>query len=265
MMASRASSAIPLQMASVLAGIVLSASSFGLTPSLSPTAGLETSDRNTFDKAAELYRAGNFAESEDLLNRLSWTSAAPGALHNLGNAEFKLGNVGPAILAWEKAHSLDPWNRNTSANLRFVRNHAALLPPSLSWSEKYSSWLPADCWLWTASLCFWIGLACLALPSLLARRRTAWTQAGAVVTLSAFILTLPALAGLSSRASLGVVTRTEAPLRLTPTQEGEVLGKLPAGDVARVELTRGPYLYVRGDGDRAGWVHGDEFTRIWSQ
>jgi hypothetical protein len=258
-------SIVAFRLAWALIGCSLVGSTWANAPQTTTGAEVEAAKRKDFDQATELYRAGNFAEAEALLNRLSWSSAAPGALHNLGNAEFKLGNVGTAILAWEQAHSLDPWNRNTTANLRFARNHAALLPPSLSWSEKYSSWLPADCWLWTASLCFWVGLACLALPPLLARPRTAWTQAGAVVTLSTFILTLPALAGLSSRARLGVVTRAEAPLRLTPTQEGEVLGKLPAGDVARVELTRGPYLYVRGDGDRAGWVHGDEFTRIWSR
>ena len=63
-----------------------------------------------------------------------------------------------------------------------------------------------------------------------------------------------------------VVVAVAPPLRLTPTREGEVLGKLPAGDIARVELTRGLYFYVRGEaGDRAGWVYCDEFTRIWAQ
>jgi hypothetical protein len=221
---------------------------------------------NTNRVARMAYMQGDYTKAAE-----SWTDLtakayiAPGFLHNLGNAEFKLGNLGPAILAWERAHSLDPWNRNTLANLRFARGQAALLPPALTWYETYSSWLPADCWLWTASLCFWGGLACLALPPLLARRRTAWTQAGAVVALSAFILTVPALAGLRTRGRLGVVVAAEAPLRLTPTQDGEVLGKLSAGDTARVELMRGAYVYVRGEGDRAGWVQGGEFTRIWAR
>jgi hypothetical protein len=244
------------QGAAVLAGWMFAISSFGATSPL---------ERNDFAQAGAAYQSGNFGSAKATLGSIGEHATAPGVLHNLGNAEFKLGNLGPAILAWERAHSLDPWNRNTMANLRFARGQAALLPPALTWYETYSSWLPADCWLWTASLCFWGGLACLALPPLLARRRTAWTQAGAVVALSAFILTLPALAGLWTRHRLGVVIAAEASLRLTPTQEGEVLGKLSAGDTARVELTRGAYVYVRGEGDRAGWVQGGEFTRIWAR
>ena len=196
---------------------------------------------------------------------MSQDLVSPGLLHNLGNAEFKLGNLGPAILAWERAHSLDPWNRNTAANLRFARGQAALSAPTLSWNESYSSWLPADVWLWTAAICFWGGLAFLVLPRLLARPRTAWTQAGAVIALTTFILTLPALAGLMSRSRLGVILAAEVPLRLTPTQEGEMLGKLPAGEIARVELARGDYVYVRGENDRAGWVQNAEFARIWAR
>lgn len=218
-----------------------------------------------FRTASNSYQAGAYENAASELRSITSNRVSPEVLHNLGNAEFKLGSVGPAILAWEQAHALDPWNRNTTANLRFARGQAALLPPTLSWNETYSSWLPPDGWLWTAAICFWGGLACLTLPPLLARRRTAWTQAGAVVALSAFILTLPALSGLWSRAQLGVVTAAEAPLRLTPTQEGEVLGKLPTGDIARAELTRGAYTYVRGEGDRAGWVSNSEFARIWSR
>ncbi len=218
-----------------------------------------------FQNASKSYQTGAFDEAASQLQSIIRSRISPEALHNLGNAEFKLGHIGPAILAWERARALDPHDRNTTANLSFARGQAALPLPSLSWNEIYSSWLPTDAWLWTASICLWGGLACLTLPPLLARRRTAWTQAGAVVALSAFILTVPALSGLGSRAQLGVVTAAEAPLRLTPTQEGEVLGKLPAGDTARVELTRGAYAYVRGEGDRAGWVHRDEFTRIWAR
>ena len=229
--------------------------------------GLEILDyASEFREGNRTYASGEIQDAASLFQKVgNHESVAPGLLHNLGNAEFKLGNLGPAILAWERAHSLDPWNRNTTANLRFARGQAALSAPKLAWNEKYSAWLPADCWLWTAAVCFWGGLACLALPPLLARRRTAWTQAGAVLALSTFILTLPALAGLWMRHRLGVVVAAEAPLRLTPTQEGEVLGKLSAGEVARVEITRGAYVYVRGENDRAGWVQAEEFARIWAR
>jgi hypothetical protein len=39
--------------------------------------------------------------------------------------------------------------------------------------------------------------------------------------------------------------------------------KLTGGEVARVENERGDYLYVRADGDRAGWVLRKDFARVW--
>jgi len=218
-----------------------------------------------FPEASKRYERGDFAGAAELLNRRSELQVAPGLLHNLGNAEYKAGNLGPAILAWERARSLEPRARNTVANLRFARGQAGLNPPGVPWQEGYSSWLSPDAWTWLAAICFWGALGFLALPPLLRLRRTAWTQVGAALTIAIFILTLPALAGLWTRNRIGVVLAAETPLRLTPTQEGEVLGHLRAGEVARVELQRRGFAYVRGENDRAGWVRSEEFTRIWQR
>lgn len=188
---------------------------------------------------------------------------SPGALHNLGNAEFKLGKIGPAILAWERARALDPSFRNTTANLRFARGQAGLSEPEFAWHEKYSALLAPDVWLWIATGAFWIGVALLALPALLKRKRNAWTQGGAVAAIGVFLLTLPALAGIASRGKIGVVLAADTLLRLTPTKEGEMLGKLAEGELARAEKTRGEYVYVRGASDRAGWVRNEEFAKVW--
>jgi len=211
------------------------------------------------------YEAGDFSTALSSFDSLAAEQVSPGLLHNLGNTEFKLGSLGPAILAWERARALDPSARNTAANLRFARGQAGLNPPSFAWHESYSAWLSPNAWTWLAALCFWGALGFLALPPLLRVRRSAWTQVGAVLTIAVFILTLPALAGLWTRSRIGVVVAEEALLRLTPTQEGEVLGKLPPGELARVELSRGGYRYVRAENDRAGWVTAQEFMRIWQQ
>ncbi|MEO8353905.1 MAG: hypothetical protein ABI680_19430 [Chthoniobacteraceae bacterium] len=216
-----------------------------------------------FTAAARNYEMSQYPEALDGWRQSAGNAVSPSLLHNFGNAEFKLGHLGEAIAAWERAHALDPWNRNTIANLRFARGEAGLETPTLSWYEIYSSWMPPDDWLWLATVTFWSGLACMFLPSLLKLRRTAGTQAGAVIAISIFILTLPALAGIATRNALGVVIAPETSLRLTPTQEAEVLGHLPAGEIARIEIVRGDYLYVRGEADRAGWVQRDEFTRLW--
>lgn len=221
--------------------------------------------RVQFIRGKQAYEGGDFSKAADLFASASRRAVRSDVLHNLGNAQLKIGEIGKAILAWERARSLDPGARNTVANLRFARGQAGLNPPTAPWHESYSSWLSPDAWTWLAAVCFWAALAFLALPPLLHVRRTAWTQVGAVLTIAIFILTLPALAGLWTRSRLGVVVGEEALLRLTPTKEGEVLGKLPPGELARVELGRGSYSYVRAENDRAGWVTNEEFTRVWQR
>lgn len=216
-----------------------------------------------FDLGRTDYEAGKYAEASKAFQAHVQNEVSPGLLHNLGNAEFKLGHLGAAILAWERAHALDPRSRNTRANLNYARGHAGLEQPESPWYETYSAFFPPDRWIAIATCAFWASLALLFLPPLLHRRRTAVSQAAAVVAIILFLLTLPALAGIYTRGRIGIVQLADTSLRLTPTQEGEVLGTLPEGEVARVEKHRGAYWYVRASSDRAGWVKREEFTLLW--
>jgi len=217
-----------------------------------------------FRKASEAYAAGDFAEAVyELRELVDEGNFAPGALHNLGDAEWKVGRQGYAVLAWERALSLDPFSTNTEANLRFARHNARLDAPMLAWYERYSTALPGGWWIAIASAGLWGGVVLLALPRLFGWRRADWHQGVAAMLFAVFLLSGPALFGIWKRSQFGVVLEDEIPLRLTPTREAETLVKLSAGEMARVERERGDYFYVRADGDRAGWVRKADFARVW--
>ena len=220
-----------------------------------------------FALANKAYNESDYAEAAYQLRELTLAGHwSRGALHNLGNAEWKVNRPGYAVLAWERARALNPFDRNTAANLHFARVQAQLLVPERPWFEQYSEWLPSSVWLLAASISLWCGVGLLALPRLLGAKRADWHQGVAALLLAIFLLSVPALAGLYTRRQVGVIVAEETPLRLSPTREGEArdaLGKVGAGEVARVEKTRGDYFYVRAEGDRAGWVHRSEFARIW--
>ncbi len=223
----------------------------------------ETGDAR-FAKGTTAYTSGDFAEAVDQFRRIvEEGNVSAAALHNLGNAEWRVSRPGYAVLAWERARALDPFNVNTAANLRFARSKAHIEAPTQSWHELYSTWLPTTAWLVAATLALWGGVILLTGPRLLGWRRADWHQGVAALLLGIFLFTLPALLGISRRAQLGVVLEDETPLRLTPTREAETLVKLTGGEVARVESERGDYLYVRADGDRAGWVLRKDFVRVW--
>lgn len=219
--------------------------------------------REPLRRAEEAGQAGNYEAMAAQLRRVLAVQVAPSVLHNLGNAEFQQGRSGAAILAWERAHALDPQLRQSTSNLRYARGKLGIDLPELSWPERYSSFLAPDVWIWTATLSIWLAIVLLAAPYLFAKPRTSWLQGSAVVAIGLFLLTLPALAGIASRARLGVILTPDTLLRLTPTAEGEVVGHLAEGEMARLEMSRGPYVYIRAGGDRAGWVGLKEFAKLW--
>lgn len=223
-----------------------------------------SSPDDRFSKASAAYTAGEFAEAvEELRSLADEKNFSAGALHNLGDAEWKVGRHGHAMLAWERARSLDPFSKNTEANLRFARQNARVDAPLLAWHERYSTALPGIWWIAIASAGLWGGVALLTLPRLLGWRRADWHQGVAAALLAIFLLCGPALFGMWKRSQFGVVLEDETPLRLTPTREAETLVKLPSGEMGRVERERGEYFYVRADGDRAGWVRKADFALVW--
>jgi tetratricopeptide (TPR) repeat protein len=216
----------------------------------------------SFREGCEAYAAGAYDQAAALFQALAQREPSPGAYHNLGNAEWKRGRPGEAILAWEKAQWLSPFTANTRANLRFARQKAQLPSPALAWYEICSTWLPVPAWALLASASLWLALALVLLPGIWRWRKADWHHALAAGSLAVFLLSIPALVGVHTRSKLGVIRSQDTPLRLTPTQEAQTLGRLPAGEVARLERERGPYVYIRTGNDAAGWVARAQFGRI---
>lgn len=227
-----------------------------------PPVGEPAGFAELFTEGTKVYAAGGFKPAAEIFQRAAQLQPASGVLHNLGNAEYLTGRVGPAILAWERAHWLDPYFANTTANLRFARKKAQLDEPALAWYEICSTWLPVNVWSWLACVSLWLAAGMVLLPGIFHWRKADWHQGLAAGGFAVFLVTLPALVGVETRSQLGVVLEKETRLRLTPTQEAQTLTRLPEGEVARVERQRGDYFYVRLANDAAGWVDGERFRLI---
>jgi len=218
---------------------------------------------DVFQQGLDRYAAGGYEQAAVFFREAAVAAPAAGTWHNLGNAEWQCGHTGPAILAWERAQWLDPFNRNTRVNLRFARKTAQLDAPEFSWYEICSTWLPVNWWPWIACVSFWLAVAMLLLPGIFRRRRADWHQGLAAAGLAVFLLAIPALAGTHTRSRQGILLSKDTPLRLTPTADAQVLARLPDGEAARVERERGDFLYVR-TGNAAGWVERAQFGSISS-
>ena len=226
--------------------------------------GLTVSAQDTndfFGQGLALGRAGQFPEAAAAFEKSAKDRPAVGTLVNAGIAEWQRGRAGAAILAWERAQWIDPFDARSAGNLKFAREVAQVDAPELAWFETVSTWLPANAWVWLAGASLWVAVGGLVLPGSFRRRRAGWHQALAAVGFGVLLLSLTANFGVLSRTEIGFVLKKNALLQLTPTKAAEVVSTLTAGEPARRLRARGDYLLIRTSFG-TGWIERDAFGLI---
>lgn len=214
-----------------------------------------------FAQGISQYRDGDFPAATALFEKSATNHPSTGALINLGIVQWQRGHAGAAILAWERARWIAPFNRAANENLAFARNAAQVGGPRLKWYEILSTWLPPGWWVWLAGASLWLAAGALTLPGWFRRKNTDRPQVLAALGAGAFLICLTANLGVVSRTRLGVVLQKDAPLLLTPTSAGEVITTLAAGEPARCLRTHGNYRLIQTP-DGTGWIAQDQFALI---
>ena len=138
-----------------------------------------------------------------------------------------------------------------------MRKTAQLEAPELAWYEVISTWLPVNWWAWIAGGSLWLAVGMVMLPGILRQRKATWHQAIAALALMVFLLSIPALFGVQTRARIGFVLQKDTPLRLTPTLEAQAVTRLSPGEPARWVRARGRYVLIRTS-RTLGWVKDDQ-------
>ena len=211
-----------------------------------------------FQAGMKAYREGDYSSANRSFGEAAERQPASGTFQNLGNTEWQLGQPGRAILAWEQALWLDPFNQSARNNLRFARKTVQAEAPELAWYEVISTWLPMNSWPWITGASLWFAVGMGLLPGIFRLRKAAWHQALAAIGLMIFLLSLPAHLGVLSRTRLGFVVQRDTLLRLTPTQQGQVVTRLGAGDPARWERSQGGFVLIRTSRS-LGWIEAGQF------
>jgi len=79
-------------------------------------------DRETMTHANQFYEAGHFNEASQIYQQLVDQGYSHSSLfYNLGNAHYRQGNLGKAILNYERAARLDPRDADIQANLSYAQ------------------------------------------------------------------------------------------------------------------------------------------------
>ncbi len=206
-----------------------------------------------FAKANKLYEEGKFeaarAHYEQIVSSGDYSADL---FYNLGNTNFRLGDVGKAALNFRRAIELEPHHAEAKANLEFVRDaaHAKIVaPPTFA---KFFPVLSESRWTMVVSVFGWASLFFFVSLIFARRRASLWFGAGCSVLLCVY-----ALAGLwlqRSRRDLGVVVASETEARLAPTATARLAERLPAASEIQMLATRGQWTFCELPNGTRAWV-----------
>lgn len=210
-----------------------------------------------FAKANQDYSEGHFREAADgyqaMIRSGRWSAPL---FYDLGNAWFRLGDFGQAILNYERALALDPHHPEAEANLRLTRDEARALELKKNVLERYIGTGTATQYSIVASIAFWIALFAAARLFFLHRR------SARMVTL--IILSLGVLAGAvfalytmeagSNGRALAIVTGKNIEARLATADNANSVLALPPGSEIKILSERGDWIYAALPNDLRGWI-----------
>jgi tetratricopeptide (TPR) repeat protein len=249
-----AQSAAPLLLLSLLPTLLGTWPAHATEPPPSP--------RTTFYHANALYKDGQYGAAAREYEQLLLAGLASGNLYfNLGNAYFKAGKKGKAILNYERARRLIPGDPDLAANLAYAQSLTGTEPctPALWQAVLFplAHRLPTQRLVWAMSAAYTLLLFALAAFRLW-QSRPRWllyvaAVLGAVALVTGASLTRRLLTEDWQRQAV-VVSRGDTPTRFEPAENGTVHFVLKEGAVVRVVETRDNWLEVSRCDGRRGWI-----------
>ena len=215
---------------------------------------------DAFDAANKLYAQGEFTKAAGAYEALLQNGQASEAIYfNLGNAFFKAGQLGRAIVAYHQAERLRPRDPDLRANLQFARNQVQ--GPTLSpttW-QKWLGRLNVNEWTVLASVALWSCFLSLALlqwrPWLKPALRSYVIGLVAITLLVCGCMAAALLETAPGR--LAVAVKPQSAVRQGPMDESQNAFTIQDGAELRVLDQKDDWLQVTTDPRRIGWVRKD--------
>ncbi len=232
-----------------------------------------------FDRASELWRSRPEDAARlyrDAAARFASLSAGglrnAGVEYNAGNAYYRAGDLGRAVLHFRRGLAIEPRDGKLLANLTFVRGQVA---PALAPSGAATAWRAVAAWhqdiplatrAWLAmgaSLGGWAVLISLRLSRRRAAPLAGIAVAGLVVGVAAGGSALWELRDRASRPhAVVVVGGTTLRLGRGESYEPALRDALGAGVELRILQERGGWVEVQLRDDQTGWLPAETVERV---
>lgn len=237
------------------------------------TAVAQVAAENLWYSANAAYTSGEYKEAVlyyDSIQVLGYTNHK--VYYNLGNAYFKDGNIGKAILNYERALNLKPTDGDVKYNLRvangYIKDKIDTVPEFFlfSWIKAWRMSQSSNAWAYISIVFFILALAAALLYLLSGRimlRKTGFYTA--IVSLCMFVLTL-AFSATERRQMLysdeAVVMQGAAAVKSSPDNNSKELFIIHEGTKVKIVREIGEWKEIMISDGNKGWVSTDAIETI---
>jgi len=227
--------------------------------------GLARGSENTrlFLDGISEFGDGNYTGAIEKMSRVAESGVRNGSLYyNLGNAYLKAGDLGNAVLWYNRAMALIPNDPDLKFNLAYARSLVKDIPGDEKMSALkiifFWKYLLSDKTVqWTAVILnaiFWLGI----LFFLFIGRRPSRILSGTVGLAALIFIATAGVNAIEKRTRhLAVILPETAAVMSAPTEDATELFNLHAGTSVTVERRRGDYIKIYFSKDKIGWIKKD--------
>jgi tetratricopeptide (TPR) repeat protein len=222
------------------------------------------SPEEIFERGNRAYDDERFGEAAEAFETLlKYQIEDPRVEYNLANTEFRRGNLGRAILHYERAKRLNPTDPDILANLRFARSWRldrvpeTERPVAIDWLVRVQDRVGPDRQAWLMVLAVWLICALLAWGLAMAGRwnaRFGWELAVLVLILvllgASWYATYQRLEGRTT----AVVVERIVEVLAGPGENNATLATVHEGLDVEVWGERQEWIQVRLPNGVSGWV-----------
>jgi tetratricopeptide (TPR) repeat protein len=218
-----------------------------------------------FTKANQEYAQGHFTEAisgyEAFVRAGQWSA---NLFYDLGNAYFRVGDFGRAILNYERALALERHHPEATANLQIARDEAHALELQQSGPERYLQFASVNEYSIAAAIAFWLAVFAIVVL-IFARRRSATLIATLIFCLLVSAVAIYAAYTLergSNGSALAIVTGKNVQARLATADTANSVLALPPGSEVEILSTRGDWIYAALPNSLRGWIPAKDAQQV---
>jgi tetratricopeptide (TPR) repeat protein len=209
-----------------------------------------------FGRANDEFAKGKFPEAitdyEALVQEKQWSAPL---FYNLGNAFFRTGDFGRAILNYERALALEPQQPETVANLTLARDEgrALELPQGPLTGTLLKAFTITQLTI-AATVSLWVAIFAAATIVFIPRRTAVLAGVAVIASVIAIAGGILAYQINNSQAALAIVTGREVQARLATADNAASVLQLPSGSEVKVLSRRGDWTYAILPNNSRGWI-----------